>query len=343
MENKRVAIVVPTIREECIKEFLEAWDFEATGATVYVVEDNPRRTFDLAGVVHYCWKDIEEVMQGDAWIIPRRSDCIRSFGFLMAYKDGADVIITLDDDCLPYAVDKAQQLIGTHLYALQDWSSRWVSTVETTEYKGWRPRGMPYTNRGRREAVLNMGGWVGVPDMDAPQSLAWLGDEPGYRMKDWSPVPQGQYFPMCGMNLAFDTKIMPLMYFLLMGQNAEGDYYPYDRFGDIWCGIIAKKILDAWGYAVYTGEPLVHHAKASDPLVNLQKETPGLLVNEWFWEKVDGWRSEEGTLANDYCSMAHRLHRLSDVPGEDRDYWYTVEQAMLRWAAWTEGIRKARP
>lgn len=345
MENRKVAIVVPTIREKCAQEFLEAWDFQVP---VYLVEDNPERTFllDYKGngrVHHYCWESIEHFMGADARIIPRRSDCIRSFGFLKAYEDGADVIITLDDDCLPLVPNlaTAETLIDDHLAELDYSPAKWVSTVDSGGH--FTPRGIPYQDDGEIEVVLNMGGWWGVPDLDGPQSLAWLRrPKPTYKMHHWHPVPQGRYFPMCGMNLAFDTKIMPLMYFLLMGQDEAGVHYPYDRFGDIWCGVIAKKILDTWGYAVCAGTPLVDHIKASNPLANLQKETPGLLVNEWLWRKIDNWTPYGGTLAENYRSMARHLGKWAANKPEEREYWTQLEAAMLRWVEWTEGIRKAR-
>ena len=37
----KAAIVVPTIREECIIKFLDVWNDEFNGHTVIVVEDNP--------------------------------------------------------------------------------------------------------------------------------------------------------------------------------------------------------------------------------------------------------------------------------------------------------------
>jgi len=41
-------IVVPTLRESCLQEFLRDWDFEFAGHRVIVVEDNPQRTFNVS-------------------------------------------------------------------------------------------------------------------------------------------------------------------------------------------------------------------------------------------------------------------------------------------------------
>jgi Reversibly glycosylated polypeptide len=47
---------------------------------------------------------------------------------------------------------------------------------------------------------------------------------------------QGTLFPMCGMNLAFDRKLIgPAMYFGLMGQGQ-----PWGRYDDMWAGWCCK-------------------------------------------------------------------------------------------------------
>ena len=45
----RAAVVVPTIRESSILEFLAAWETEFSEHQVIVVEDNPERTFQISG------------------------------------------------------------------------------------------------------------------------------------------------------------------------------------------------------------------------------------------------------------------------------------------------------
>jgi hypothetical protein len=84
------------------------------------------------------------------------------------------------------------------------------------------------------------------------------------------------------MNVAFRPEIAPAMYFGLQG----GDY-SYDRFDDIWAGIVSKKICDEHGWGVVSGEPSVNHLKASDVMVNLRKEGAGFEINENIWRAVN--------------------------------------------------------
>jgi reversibly glycosylated polypeptide/UDP-arabinopyranose mutase len=269
------ALVIPTIREKNIKEFLDHWG-HALNLEVFVVEDNPTKQFDLGLEHHYSWKEIDESLGENSWIISRRDSAIRSFGFLMAYRAEAQYIYTLDDDCLP-ANPKADYFVAEHLEAI-NFNPRW-----TESYPGRRTRGIPYRNRGQiKDPVLNMGLWKGHPDLDSVQTLngevsKWVHEDHPTRI-----MPIGQYFPLCGMNMCFRRQITPLMYFPLMGEGV-----PYRRFDDIWCGIIMKKICDYLGDFVTCGPPYINHTRASDPFVNLVKEAPGIAANETFWETID--------------------------------------------------------
>ena len=67
----------------------------------------------------------------------------------------------------------------------------------------------------------------------------------------------------------------------------------FDRFGDIWAGILMKKVADSLGYSVSTGMPYIRHERASNPFTNLKKEANGIEVNEHFWEFVDNVNLKE--------------------------------------------------
>lgn len=284
-------LVVPSNRPTHLAEFVAAWEPVADWDVMLVVFDGPDHDVARQAVekqptttpMHwYSWQDIDRELGDDAWIISRKNAGIRSFGFLKARELGAEVVATLDDDCRP-AEDR---LFESHAEAMaltaiaeSVGSSRWVSSSPNME-----ARGMPYRNRGALDKVqLNVGLWRGVGDWDAPHSLVGDADrrhfEPvtGQRI-----IPNGQYVPISTMNLAFVASALPLMYLPKMGQDA-----PYDRFDDIWGGIILKRVFDHLGWHVSVGRPVVNHERASDPFVNLVKEAAGIRRNETFWEEID--------------------------------------------------------
>lgn len=266
-------LVVPTIRQDCITRFLNSWKDEPWNAIV-IVEDNPEKTFDIDGSLnHYSWKEITEEFGEDAWIFSKRDSAIRSFGFYKAWQIGAEVTYTLDDDC--YSLEP-NYFVSSHLKQLEQ-QPRWTESI-----LGMRTRGLPYRNLGVQKSVVNMGFWTNVPDLDGVQGLT-------NPLENWKPppncariIPNGQYFPLCGMNVAFTREVAPLFYFPLMGQSQ-----PFARFDDIWAGIILKKICDHLHLNISVGPPHVKHLRASNPFVNLVKEAPGISYNESFWQQVD--------------------------------------------------------
>jgi len=269
-------LVIPTIREHNIKEFLKAWNSTLAGdwQQIVVVEDNPEKTFDINLADHYSWKEIDEELGDNKFIISRRDSAIRSFGFWKAYEMGADYIFTLDDDCFPFGEDG---FCERHLQNILK-TPKWTELIP-----GKRTRGLPYFNKGiLPNVVANVGLWYGYPDIDSVETLS-KGSPTDYTPPCGDRViPSGQFFPWCGMNFAFKREIAVLTYFPLMGEGS-----PYRRFDDMWFGLICKKICDHLGLLVTVGRPWVHHKKASDPMVNLVKEAPGIKTNEKLWELID--------------------------------------------------------
>src|SRR5262249_37569650 len=62
---------------------------------------------------------------------------------------------------------------------------------------------------------------------------------------------------------------------------------PFRRFDDIWCGLVLQRVFRHLGLRIACGRPLVHHQRASDPFVNLVKESAGIDRNEHIWKAVD--------------------------------------------------------
>lgn len=327
------ALVVPSIRKDSFERFVAEW--RPTGlfnrVDLILMEDNPTRTFDITNdmlnngenVLHLCWEDIDEGNERWSWIIPRRSDTVRSYAYLKAYDMGYQFLMTLDDDCYPNK--DYQQLDQLHKMMLS--RTKWFNTLNSV-----RPRGVPYKNLGERKVYVNHGIWTGVLDYDAPQQL--VQPTPEVYTHDNRIVPSGAYHPFCGMNAIWRREVMVLSYHLLMGRmqhptGGELVTLPFDRFGDIWCGIIQKKICDHLDYPISTGTPYIHHDRASSPFTNLRKEANGIEVNEWFWEKIDAIQ----LIGNDVVSCYEQVaDAISEFGGEHDAYWVMLSKAMTIWA-----------
>lgn len=339
-KKSKVVIVVPTIREASIERFLDEWNQEFSTKnknftiSLLIVEDNPKKTFNLKrpnmNITHYAWDDIEKEFKNRAWIFPRRTDCVRSYGYFKAYQMNPDMIVTLDDDCYPlknymkseskksFLMSHWDQLYKKGIY--QD--DAWHSTI-----KKLRPRGMPYKVRNRKAHVtsLSHGLWYNVPDFDGQTQLRAkkASGLSGYAIDQY--IPKGKYFPMCGMNVAWRPEATPALYFLLMGKDKKDKPWGMDRFGDIWAGILFKKISDHLGHTVSSGDPIIWHDRASDPRVNIKKERNGIKAGEYLWSAID----DVVLTGTDYRTCYEELGQKLDLKGV---YWDQLKKAMVIWS-----------
>lgn len=262
-----IAIVVPTIREDNYNIFKDKWiDLVIKHkATLLAVHDGDR-PYIASGDNKI---GVEDVMGIDSDLIYNKNDGVRNLGFayIAKFVPEVDIIITLDDDVYPDNNDPIQD----HIDALKmRVPVSWLSTA--SEYM----RGFPYGIRNEAEVVLSHGVWNGVRDYDAPTQLV-----NGNRLCTFykGVIPKGIYYPMCIMNVAFKTKLLPWMYQAPMGYRVG-----IDRFADIWSGIVSKRAIDENGWAVVSGYSTIWHDRASNVFTNLQKEAKGIEINERFWK-----------------------------------------------------------
>lgn len=324
MKNPKIAVVIPTIRN---LDFLEYWGNEFRECIGIIVEDHqdkeitiPKKYFKE--IYHYSWQDIDKELGDNSWIISRKNAGIRSYGFLKAYQLGCEVTLTLDDDCYPI---KKQNFLQTHIDNLSVLApADWVSTYPHRKY--YYTRGFPYSVRNKEEVVISHGLWSNILDFDAKTHL----EHPGLNMPVLNSnliefIPKDYFYPMCSMNLAFKTKITPVMYFPPMGYDNKGNYWGYDRFDDIWAGIFAKKIIDHLGHRVINGSPFVNHKKASDVLKNLKKEAAGVEKNESLYKLINKVELRSKTFVGCYLEIAEKTNWPKSK------YFKKLKTAMVLW------------
>jgi hypothetical protein len=263
-----IAVIVPTIREEKLKEFLLAWQdlFLKHNVNLYIVHDGkepylekriPFKEVEL--------KTIKEVMGKYSNLIYNFNDGVRNLGFAEAYKDGNEIFISLDDDVLPEG-----DTIQDHLDILN--TKQPISYINSVD--DIYMRGFPYWAREEAEVVFSHGLWNGVYDFDASTQLVLGTPQPRHRKM---PIPKGVLMPVCVMNVALKRCVMPYYYQAPM-------YAEMNRFADIYSGWEVKKWIDDNNWSMVNGYAKVNHNRASNPFVNLVKEATGLMLNETYGE-----------------------------------------------------------
>lgn len=230
---------------------------------------NPKQKHDFLEA----WK----VRDGDPRLILQqdttRAGCARTknAGIARAVRDGADIIIVLDDDCYPATPHSTlDEFIEDHAKALE---AQKVQMVVPTMLP--HPRGFPYQSRHiTMPTAASIGLWVGIPDLDAMSQLV-LGAEPDEVQLLQSSL-HGVMFPFCGMNFAFRPKD-----WLDCAQLID-----VPRFDDIWMGWIWEKVAYDRGCCFNMNGPLVRHVRQSNVWQNLVEETKYMQLNETLWSAV---------------------------------------------------------
>ncbi|HEY9704659.1 MAG TPA: hypothetical protein V6C58_19615 [Allocoleopsis sp.] len=275
---KRPVVVIPTNRPDKFNEWLHNWKNVLQGCHLIVVYDGDTIAIDTTIMPEgfsyqvFTWNDIDNDLGKDSWIIPRRSDCVRSYGFLKALECNPLFIITLDDDTKPIGntIEEHYTVLFGNKKQLRH-NANYYNTMSTM-----LPRGYLHDLKSTvfDEVMLSHGVWYGTPDLDA---FTQITDYKNSTNLDFNRgiIPKNAYFSMCGMNIAFKPEVTKYLYFGLQGKN-----YPIDRCGDIWAGYYFSQNNEDY-YAV-TGFAPVIHDRASNPWTNLIKETNSVEMGELF-------------------------------------------------------------
>lgn len=238
--SEKVVVVVPWYREDLRDKFLDAWDLNGFEPFLHLEQDAHREGCAVT----------------------------KNKGVRAAMDDGADVVIVLDDDCYPHDGMIMEQFVAAHLAALEPADVPLMRL--TTDPPA---RGTPYYQRTVKMPVAaSMGFWSHTPDYDACAQLVRGAEQPLFMPG----AVFGQYFPLCGMNLAF----------------RPSDWLPWcqfvgvPRFDDIWMGWLWEREAYRRGYCFNLSGPTVMHSRASNVWQNLREEAKWMEQNETLWRTI---------------------------------------------------------
>ena len=359
-ELEHLIVVVPTIRSKQLASFCDSWVKPDLPVRFIFVHDSPevldvrKRHSGSERSIHTCWKDIEDGLgKNRSWIIPRKSDCVRSYGFLLAKQNGARYICSMDDDCRPpdLSTKSVREFWISHLNSLHRGMLPTFSTTGDRDRS--RPRGIPWPDEERFDhplpVAINHGLWNGVIDRSGRDEVVLTngGISPVVQMLDEGTlvVPRGFFYPMCGMNVCFRTEMLPAMYFGIQGNAWDVTTetlkkLDYDRYGDIWAGMVSKLVADDFGLLVTSGSPNVMHLRASNCVTNADKEKRGVelhpkLLRDVFerYTRERGDRSPEFSLHGVAARTMAVVNFLRSVPVSSYD---TMEREYLD--LWAKGL-----
>ena len=260
----------------------------------------------------------------------------RNYGFLYAYKQNYDVIITLDDDCYPIT----PSYFNEHMSRLQTHDTDYFNVLELYKnvpenvfVKGTRGYPSEPSNK-KYPVVLNQGLWLG--DLDLPaRTIMEINGMDGKIPQNISSqfqvtknmiVPENKLLTVCEMNLAFKREVAPVAPIAYQDPDGIG----INRYDDIWAGIFMKKIFDKVGKRMSVGSPVITHNKAKRNIVtDVDLEAKGDKMNSFLWQNLPNLELEGKDYVTCFLEIAEWLKKES--MNEDRKFFEKVSKMMTDW------------
>lgn len=290
-------------------------------------------------------------------LIPYNSDNRRNIGFLVALEKGAEMIISIDDDNFVKPDEDwfaYHNIVGnTHEFEMVESSDGWFNVctlLETIPNRTIYARGYPHSKRWKnteikrsrvsKKIVMNLGLWNETPDTDAVTQL----QEPVKVIGDNSKkiiLAKGTNSPINTQNTAVHRDVLPTYYYILMGFVINGN--KIDRYGDIWSGYFAKKVIDHIGDAVAVGGPIVNHIRnPHNFLKDLREELAGMILTESLISILDTIQLTSKTYIESYRELGEKLQEVvknhKEFDYETKEYFYHIVNGMKVWADVCEKI-----
>lgn len=194
-------------------------------------------------------------------------------GIEKALSLGAKIVVVLDDDCFP----------TNDAHGLASLAEKHERCLEPQKIEGYEvvtepfSRGTPFLPENRTveiPMIASMGFWEEIGDYDAPSQLVHGARKPMTFKKQ---VIFGKFFPLSGMNVAFDAKYWPWFKFI-----------DVPRYDDIWAGYILQTFAYSNGLGFNLNGPTVRHSRQSNVWQNLKDEAKWAEANETLWRKLAG-------------------------------------------------------
>lgn len=256
----------------CEKTITDDWTFIIVGDTKTPHDDYKKLEKDFPKVLY-----LEPTQQ--ELLYPELSNSIgwksiqrRNIGYVFAYKNGADIIASIDDDNIPYESWGRNLLINqTVEYDCYDSDHSIFDPLSVTNHNNVWHRGYPiefvptrnkvrYVGKKKKKVLVQADLWDGDPDIDA---IARLSIMPCVKFDVTSPYGSEQSSPFNTQNTFFHRDVIP--YFSVL---------PFvGRMDDIWGSYILQYFFP--NSVIYCPSSVYQDRNKQDLIKNLENELLG--------------------------------------------------------------------
>ncbi len=267
---------------------------------------------------------------------PNRHYARKNIGYLLAMRNGADIIIDMDDDCIPSeAFWNPLQRIRC-IATVEE--AGWVNVYQYFSEGNIWPRGFPL-NRvrtspppidslpvGERDCVIQQGLVNKNPDVDAIYRLL-LPLPYDFMIENRVALGKGTWCPFNSQNTAWWSDAFPLLYL---------PAYCSFRMSDIWRSFVAQRIAWENRWFVSFHEPTVWQDRnGHDLMEDFANEIQGYLHNENLCQTLEKLPIKGGTQ-----NLTADL-RLCYEALIEKGWLKEAELTLLE--AWTDDLKSVRP
>uniref|UniRef100_E6QWM0 Putative Ata16 protein n=1 Tax=mine drainage metagenome TaxID=410659 RepID=E6QWM0_9ZZZZ len=290
--------------------------------------------------------------------VPFDSDNRRNLAVLEAWRRGADVFVSLDDDNWPLDphefISCYGQVGSVQRLPVVCGAGRWPNFCAMLDIRsGWTDepvavfaRGHPHARRDgetiglaigpEEEATVlaHVGLWSGHPDVDAATRAALDPVSRGMPRPNILLAPGDARAPMSTQNVAVARALVPAWWYVRMGPMKSGR--PLDRFGDMFQAYFASMVIEALSGRFAFGTPLVRHERNPHSLLrDLAAEASGMALLEDLLGYIETV-PRGATAAEAYQAVAEGLADALPVGGgllgDDARRWADeTAEAMVAW------------
>lgn len=291
-------------------------------------------------------------------IIPYNSDNRRNIGYLMAYEQKCDILVSVDDDNYPY--NKSGFFSG-HINSLTSTdknisvksSSGWYNICDELKSSQLQvfPRGYPYYARiGKRnikrvqdgqKVAINAGLWLVDPDVDA---MTWLSCPPRvtkFSGKSYT-LSTNTWSPINTQNTSLIGEAIPAYYFIKMGYPIKGS--AIDRYGDIFSGFFALKCVKHLKMTAKFGSPIVKHIRNShNYMKDVSAEMMCIQLLEHLLPKLENVKLEGNNFLDTYSSLSYAIDEMAEsleICKKEMDYSNFLHETAKNMRIWGGTIKK---
>jgi hypothetical protein len=323
----KIALVMPTMRDaKSLEKFIEI----APDNVDFIIISKEKMTKKYDRVTEF----MDDEVFKKSWIFNRITK--RNFGFLYAYKQNYDIILSLDDDCYPLS----NSFFEDHVKNLQSYDTNYFNTLELFSNipenvfkKG--ARGYPTKDPVKKyPVVINQGMWHGDLDLPAKTIFDLKGDDgkvpqpisTDAHLQRSYVIPNGKLTTVCVMNLSFQKEAVPIVPVTYQDPDGVG----ISRYDDIWSGLFAKKILDTIDKRMTAGFPAISHNKAPRDIQNdILYEENGDFINSFLWKELLELKLE----SKDYVSCFQEISDWLKIKSDDQKtkFLEKISNSMNEW------------